>query len=164
MDLILPDLGLLFWTGIVFCTLLFILTKFAWKPILGAVNAREQKISEALELAEKTKVEMKALQSENENLLKEARAQRDSMLKDAKNAADKLIEESKDKAKLEADKIVVAAKEAIKNEKLQAMSELKTHVAGLSLEIAEKIIRGELSSDDKQKALAEKMADDINMN
>ena len=164
MDLVTPDLGLLFWTGLVFSLLLFVLTKFAWKPILGAVNAREQKISEALELAEKTKVEMKALQSENENLLKEARAQRDSMLKDAKNASDKLIEESKDKAKLEADKIVIAAKEAIKNEKLQAMSELKTHDAGLSLEIAEKIIRGELSSDDKQKALAEKMAEDINMN
>ena len=164
MDLVTPDLGLLFWTGLVFSLLLFVLTKFVWKPILGAVNAREQKISEALELAEKTKAEMKALQSENENLLKEARAQRDSMLKDAKNSADKLIEESKDKAKLEADKIVTAAKEAINNEKLQAMSELKTHVAGLSIEIAEKIIRIELSSDDKQKALAEKMAEDINMN
>jgi len=164
MDLVTPDLGLLFWTGLVFSLLLFVLTKFVWKPILGAVNAREQKISEALELAEKTKAEMKALQSENENLLKEARAQRDSMLKDAKNSADKLIEDSKDKAKLEADKIVTAAKEAINNEKLQAMSELKTHVAGLSIEIAEKIIRIELSSDDKQKALAEKMAEDINMN
>jgi F-type H+-transporting ATPase subunit b len=164
MDLVTPDLGLLFWTGLVFSLLLFVLTKFVWKPILGAVNAREQKISEALELAEKTKAEMKALQSENENLLKEARAQRDSILKDAKNSADKLIEESKDKAKLEADKIVTAAKEAINNEKLQAMSELKTHVAGLSIEIAEKIIRIELSSDDKQKALAEKMAEDINMN
>ena len=164
MDLILPDFGLLFWTGLVFCCLLFILTKFAWKPILGAVNAREQKISEALELAEKTKVEMQTLKSENEALLKEARAQRDSMLKDAKTAADKMIEEAKEKAKSEAQKIVNSAKETITNEKLQAMNELKTHVAGLSLEIAEKIIRTELSSDDKQKALAEKMADDINMN
>jgi F-type H+-transporting ATPase subunit b len=164
MDLILPDFGLLFWTGIVFCCLLFILTKFAWKPILGAVNAREQKITEALELAEKTKSEMHALKSENDALLKEARAQRDSMLKDAKNSADKMIEEAREKAKAEAQKIVNAAKETITNEKLQAMHELKTHVAGLSLEIAEKIIRTELSSDDKQKALAEKMADDINMN
>jgi F-type H+-transporting ATPase subunit b len=107
---------------------------------------------------------MQTLKSENEALLKEARAQRDSMLKDAKTSADKMIEEAKEKAKAEAQKIVAAAKESITNEKLQAMNELKTHVAGLSLEIAEKIIRTELSSDDKQKALAEKMADDINMN
>jgi F-type H+-transporting ATPase subunit b len=86
------------------------------------------------------------------------------MLKDAKTAADKMIEEAKEKAKSEAQKIVNSAKETITNEKLQAMNELKTHVAGLSLEIAEKIIRTEFSSDDKQKALAEKMADDINMN
>ena len=114
MDLILPDFGLLFWTGLVFCCLLFILTKFAWKPILGAVNAREQKIAEALELAEKTKVEMQTLKSENEALLKEARAQRDSMLKDAKTSADKMIEEAKETAKAEAQKIVAAAKKANK--------------------------------------------------
>ena len=164
MDLVTPDLGLLFWTGLVFCCLLFVLTKFAWKPILGAVNEREQKIAEALELAEKTKSEMQAMQSENEALLKEARAQSDTMLKDAKNVSDKMIEEAREKAKIEAQKIVNAAKDSINNEKLQAMNELKTHVAGLSLEIAERIIRTELSSDDKQKALAEKMADDINMN
>ncbi|MFM7661578.1 MAG: F0F1 ATP synthase subunit B [Bacteroidota bacterium] len=164
MDLVTPDLGLLFWTGLVFCLLLFVLTKFAWKPILKMVNEREQKISEALDLAEKTKAEMQAMQSENEALLKEARAQRDSMLKDAKNVSDKMIEEAKEKAKSEAQKIVNSAKDSINSEKLQAMNELKTHVAGLSLEIAEKIIRTELSSDDKQKALAEKMADDINMN
>lgn len=164
MDLVTPDLGLLFWTGLVFCLLLFVLTKFAWKPILGAVNAREQKIAEALELAEKTKAEMQTLKSENEALLKEARAQRDSMLKDAKISADKMIEEAREKAKAEAQKIVNSAKETITNEKIQAMNELKIHVAGLSLEIAEKIIRAELSSDEKQKALAEKMADDLNMN
>ncbi|MBM3452981.1 MAG: F0F1 ATP synthase subunit B [Bacteroidetes bacterium] len=164
MDLVTPDLGLLFWTGLVFCLLLFVLTKFAWKPILKMVNEREQKISEALDLAEKTKAEMQAMQSENEALLKEARAQRDSMLKDAKNVSDKMIEEAKEKAKSEAQKIVNSAKDSINSEKLQAMNELKTHVAGLSLEIAEKIIRTELSTDDKQKALAEKMADDINMN
>lgn len=164
MDLILPDLGLLFWTGIVFCTLLFILTKFAWKPILGAVNAREQKISEALELAEKTKAEMKALQSENENLLKEARAERDNILKEAKEAGNTMIEAAKSKSKLEADKIVEAARLSINSEKAAAMEELKNHIATLSLEIAEKVVRGELASDDKQKALADKFANDINLN
>jgi F-type H+-transporting ATPase subunit b len=164
MDLVTPDLGLLFWTGLVFCLLLLVLTKFAWKPILGAVNEREQKIAESLELAEKTKAEMLQLQSENEALLKEARAQRDSMLKDAKSISDKMIEESKEKARIEAEKIVNSAREQISSEKIQAMQELKSHVAGLSLEIAEKVIRTELSSDNKQKELVEKLSDDINMN
>ncbi|MCC6702785.1 MAG: F0F1 ATP synthase subunit B [Fluviicola sp.] len=164
MDLITPDLGLLFWTGLVFVLLLVILTKFIWKPILTSVNAREQKISDALELAEKTKAEMVALQAQNENLLKEARIERDAIVKDAKETATRMIEEAKATAKSESDKVVAAARAAIASEKTAAIAELKTQVAVLSLEIAEKIIRGELSSDDKQKALAEKLAEDINMN
>lgn len=164
MDLITPDLGLLFWTGLVFVLLLVILTKFIWKPILTSVNAREQKISDALELAEKTKAEMVALQAQNENLLKEARIERDAIVKDAKETATRMIEEAKATAKSESDKVVTAARAAIATEKAAAIAELKTQVASLSLEIAEKIIRGELSSDDKQKALAEKLAEDINMN
>lgn len=164
MDLILPDFGLLFWTGLVFCLLLLILAKFVWKPILGAVNAREEKIADALSQAEKTKEEMKALQAQNENLLKEARAERDAMIKDAKETASKMVEEAKDKAKVEADKLLTSAKESINSEKAAAIAELKTQVASISLEIAEKVVRGELSSDDKQKALAEKLAEDINMN
>lgn len=164
MDLITPDLGLLFWTGLVFVLLLVILTKFIWKPILTSVNAREQKISDALELAEKTKAEMVALQAQNENLLKEARIERDAIVKDAKETATRMIEEAKATAKSESDKVVTAARAAIASEKAAAIAELKTQVAVLSLEIAEKIIRGELSSDDKQKALAEKLAEDINMN
>ncbi len=164
MDLILPDFGLLFWTGLVFICLLFILAKFIWKPILSAVNEREQKISESLELAVKTKAEMVALQAQNENLLKEARAERDAIVKDARETANRMIEEAKAASKSEAEKITISARQAIQVEKAAAMSELKSHVAALSIEIAEKIVRTELSSDDKQKALASKLAEDINLN
>jgi F-type H+-transporting ATPase subunit b len=164
MDLILPDLGLLFWTGIVFCLLLFLLAKFAWKPILNAVNAREQKISEALELAVKTQAEMKALKAENDLILKEARAERDNILKEAKEAANNMIEDAKTKSKVEAQRIVEGARLNINSEKAAAIAEIKTHVATLAVEIAEKVVRGELASDEKQKALAEKLAGDIQMN
>jgi F-type H+-transporting ATPase subunit b len=164
MDLVLPDFGLLFWTGLVFCSLLFLLAKFAWKPILGAVNARDQKITEALDLAEKTKAEMKTLKAENEALLKEARAERDKMLKEAKKQADSFIDDSKGKAKEEALKIITDARDSIQNEKNAAISELRSHVGALSIEIAEKIIQNELSKDEKQKALVDKILDKTNMN
>ena len=164
MDLILPDYGLLFWTGLVFCLLLLLLAKFAWKPILNAVNEREQKIHESLELAVKIKAEMQLLQAENEKILKEARAQRDAMMKDAKETAVQMVEDAKNKAKLEANKIVESAKASIAMEKAAAIVDLKNQLAGFSLDIAEKIVRGDLSTDSKQKALAEKLADDINMN
>jgi F-type H+-transporting ATPase subunit b len=158
------SVGLFFWQSLIFLALLFLLRKYAWKPILNAVNEREQKISDSLELAEKTKAEMQALQSQNENLLKEARAERDSIIKDAKETASKMIEDSKTVAKTEAEKVVAAARQTIEAEKAAAISELKTQVAAFSLEIAEKVIRGELASDDKQKALADKLAGDINLN
>lgn len=164
MELITPDLGLIFWTGLVFLLLLFILTKFVWKPVMAAVNEREQKISDALELAEKTKAEMKALQAANENLLKEARAERDAIVKDAKEVATNMIEEAKNAAKIAGQKEIASAREAINADKAAAIAELKTQVASISIEIAEKIVRGELSADDKQKALAEKLAGDINLN
>jgi len=164
MDLVTPDLGLLFWTGLVFLILLFLLAKFAWKPILNAVNDREAKISDALAVAEKTQAEMKELQSQNEALLKEARAERDAMIKEAKETASKMVEDAKGAAKTEADKVLASARETINAEKAAAVAELKTQVAAFSIEIAEKVVRGELASDDKQKALAEKLAEDINMN
>jgi F-type H+-transporting ATPase subunit b len=164
MDLILPDYGLLFWTGLVFCLLLFLLAKYAWKPILNAVNAREQKIQEALDLADKTRAEMQELQAENEKILKEARSERDALIKDAQEIANKLVDEAKNKAKIEASKIVESAKVSISMEKAAALTDLKNQLAGYSLSIAEKIVRADLASDEKQKALANKLADDINMN
>jgi F-type H+-transporting ATPase subunit b len=164
MSLVTPDFGLLIWTSVVFVILLILLAKFAWKPILNAVNEREQKISDALELAEKTQAEMKVMQAQNENLLKEARVERDAIVKDAKEIATKMVEEAKNGAKFEADKILVSAKEMIEGEKVAAIAELKTQVASLALEIAEKVVKGELSAEGKQKALAEKLAADANMN
>jgi F-type H+-transporting ATPase subunit b len=164
MDLVTPDLGLLFWTGIVFCSLLFLLAKFAWKPILTAVNERGESIAEALELAEKTRDEMRALKAENDQILKQAKAERDEILKEAKEIAVSMVESAKNKSKVESQKIVDSARDSIRSEKAAAMAELKTHVAALSLEIAEKVSRTELSSDEKQKALANNLASDINMN
>lgn len=164
MDLILPDFGLLIWTSIVFGLLLVVLVKFIWKPILSAVNTREQNIAESLELAVKTKAEMVALQAQNENILKEARAERDAIVKDARETANKMVEDAKANSKTEADKIIVAAQQAIQTEKAAAMSEIKAQIASLSIDIAEKIVKTELASDEKQKALASKLAEDINLN
>ena len=164
MDLILPDYGLLFWTGLVFIALVFLLTKFAWKPILKMVNEREQQIADALKLAEKTKEEMKQLKSDNEKLLKEARKERDAILKEASETAGRLVEEAKQKAQKENAKLLDSAKQAIASEKAAAITELKTQVAAFSLQIAESIIRSEMSSDEKQRALADKMAEDIHLN
>lgn len=164
MELVTPDLGLIFWTGIVFCILLFLLAKFAWKPILGMVNEREQKIANSLEQAEKAQVELQALKAQNEDLLKEARAERDAMIKDAKLTAAKMVDDAKLAAKEEGLKMMEAARQAVQSEKVAAIAELKTQMAAFSIEIAEKIVRGELASSDKQKALAEKLVEDINMN
>lgn len=164
MDLITPDLGLMFWTGLVFLLLMFVLTKFIWKPILGAVKSREDNIREALETAEKTKAEMKQLQAKNENLLKDARAERDQLIKDAKETSVRMIEEAKNKAKEEAEKVMKNAHASISAEKNAAIAELKTQVAGIALEIAEKVVREEMSNGDKQKAMASKLAEGISLN
>ena len=164
MDLITPNIGLAFWTLLVFVLLLFILTKFVWKPVLGAVNAREKNISESLELAVRTKAEMATLHAQNENLLKEARAQRDEIVRDAKETATKMVEDAKSISKIEAEKIILSARQAIEAEKASAISEIRSQVADLSVQIAEKIIRKELSSEDKQKSLASDLAQEINLN
>jgi F-type H+-transporting ATPase subunit b len=164
MDLVTPAVGQLFWGGLVFIILLILLKKFAWKPILTAVNEREESIQESMDMAIKTKAEMEALQTQNQDLLKEARIERDKMIKEASETSKKLIEESREEGKLQQQKIVAEAQKIINAEKAAAISELKTQVASLSLEIAEKVIRGELASNDKQKALAEQIANDISLN
>jgi F-type H+-transporting ATPase subunit b len=156
--------GLFMWQTILFLALLFLLRKFAWKPILNAVNEREEKISDSLAQAEKAQEELKQMQAQNEDLLKEARAERDGMIKDAKETAVKMITDAKDAAKEEGSKMLASAQESINAEKVAAIMELKTTVAAFSIEIAETIVRGELASEDKQKALADKMAEDINLN
>ncbi|NBU92421.1 MAG: F0F1 ATP synthase subunit B [Flavobacteriia bacterium] len=164
MELITPDFGLLFWTGITFCLLMFILAKFVWKPVLNAVNARSQKIDEALLEAEKARQEMKSLHAENERILKEARAERDGILKEAKEASTRMIDDAREKAKGEGSKLIEAAKTAIASERNAAIADMKAQIASFSVQIAEQIVKESLSSDDKQKALASKMAEEIKLN
>lgn len=162
--LVTPEIGMLFWTAIVFIILMLLLTKFAWKPILNAVKERESSIEEALNSAEDAKRAMAELKSNNEDLLNQARAERDEMLKEARGIKDNIISEAKTTANQEAEKIVAAARESIQHEKMAAITELKNQVALLSIEIAEKILKDELSSADKQKAIIDNVVKDINLN
>jgi F-type H+-transporting ATPase subunit b len=158
------SVGLFFWQTLLFLVLLFLLRKFAWKPILNAVNEREKSIEEALDSAEEAKRKMAELKSNNEDLLNEARAERDAMLKEARGVKDQVIADAKTQAKVEAEKIVAAARESINHEKMAAITELKNQVAVLSIEIAEKILKDELSSADKQKTLIDNVVKEINLN
>jgi F-type H+-transporting ATPase subunit b len=153
MELVTPEIGLIFWTTVVFSLLLVVLKKYAWKPILSAVDERNKSIEDALKAADKAKEEMLALNVDNERILMEAKKERDILLKEGREIKDSIIAEAKDKAKLEADKILVSAKEQITNEKMKAITELKNQVAELSIEIAEKIIKSELQDVNKQKEL-----------
>lgn len=162
--LVTPDLGLIVWTTVVFCILLFLLAKFAWKPILNAVNQREKSIEEALNKAEEAKKEMAELKSANEDLLKEARAERDEMLKEARTLKDKIIAEAKAKANEDAERIIASAKESIQHEKMAAVTELKNQVANLSIEIAEKILKQELSNETKQASMIDNVVENIQLN
>lgn len=164
MDLILPSIGLIFWMTVTFLIVFFLLRKMAWKPILGALKEREASIQNALDSAQKAKDEMAALQASNEAILMEARNERDKLLKEARDTKESIIAEAKSAAQKEADKIMQSARESIQSEKVAAMDELKNQVAKLSIEIAEKIIRTELSSDEKQKSLVNAMIDEVNMN
>ena len=136
MSLVTPGIGLIFWTTVIFLLVVFLLAKFAWKPVLGMINERNKSIDDALKLAEKTKAEMKSLQADNERIVAEARKERDAMLKEARELKDEMISQAKLSAAEEANKVMASAKLAIENEKKQAMQELKTQVATLSFEIA----------------------------
>lgn len=164
MDLITPEFGLVFWTLITFLVLLFILRKFAWKPILGAVSDREEGIKDALASAEKARKEMENLQADNERILQEARAEREAMLKDARDMKNKIVADAKEEAQAQASKMIEQAQAAIESEKKAAMAELKNHVAGLSIDIAEKVVRDELSNKDKQLKLVENMLGEATLN
>ena len=158
------SLGLFFWQALLFIALVILLKRFAWKPILDAVNSREEGIKNALDSAEKAKLEMQNLQADNEKLLKEARLEREAMLKEAREMKAKMIEDAKTDAKEEANKLVAAAQASIETEKKAAIAELKTQVASLSIEIAEKVVREELSNKDKQMKLVESMLGEATLN
>ncbi|MES2629251.1 MAG: F0F1 ATP synthase subunit B [Bacteroidota bacterium] len=162
--LVSPEIGLIFWTTLVFVLLFVLLSKFAWKPILSAVKTREESIHDALQSAVKAKEEMAALTASNEQLLKEAYTERDSILKKAKEVHEQMIADARNIAKTEADKLITAARTAIGVEKQAALTELKNQVASLSIEIAEKIVREHLSANEKQQALAENLVKEVNLN
>lgn len=156
--------GLFFWQTLIFLLLIFLLKKFAWKPILDAVNEREEGIKNALLSAENAKRDMQNLKSDNEKLLAEARVERDVMLKEAREIKDKIVSEAKDEAQVQAGKMIEQAKAAINSEKNAAMAELKNQVSSLSIEIAEKVLRSELTDKASQTKLVEKMLGDVKLN
>jgi F-type H+-transporting ATPase subunit b len=158
------SLGLFILQTVLFLALLFLLKKFAWKPILDAVNEREEGIKNALLSAESAKKEMQNLKSDNEKLLADARAERDTMIKEAREMKEKMINDAKTEAQVAGEKMIAQAKAAIESEKNAAMADLKNQVSSLSLEIAEKVLRDELSNKESQTKLVEKMLADTKLN
>jgi F-type H+-transporting ATPase subunit b len=164
MDLLTPGTGLIIWQLIVFLLLFFLLAKLAWKPIISSLKEREKSIQDALDTAEKARLEMSRLKSDNENLLKQAREEREKMLRDARDASNRLKEEAQADARKSADRIIEEARAAINAEKLTALKEVKALVADLSLDVASKILRKNLSSDKAQKELTQEYIKDIKLN
>jgi len=164
MDLLIPGEGLIIWQLIIFLALFFLLSKLAWKPILGSLKEREESIQQALDSAEKAKLEMTALKSDNEKLLREAREERDKILREAREAANRLHDQAQTDAKKNADKIIDDAKAIIQTEKNAALRDVKAQVAMFSLEIAEKLIKNNLKDDKAQKDLAETFIKDLKLN
>ena len=163
MELVTPELGLVFWTTLSFLILLFLLGKFAWKPILGAINEREISIENALMKAEAAKEEMARLTSENESLLKEARAERDIILQEARKLKDKIVGEAKEAAQEEGAKMIEKARLEINMQKALAIADVKNQVASLSLEIAEKVLRKQFEDASKQDALVTELLKEVKL-
>jgi F-type H+-transporting ATPase subunit b len=164
MDLVTPGLGLIVWTTLVFLILVFLLGKFAWKPILNAVHAREEAIDQALKQAEAARAEMGKLQASKEQLLKQAREEREAIVKEGRAMRDAMIAEAKDAASAEAAKILESARTQIHQEKMAAVTELKNQVAQLAIDMAEKVLRAELAQPEVAKANVERDIKDLNLN
>lgn len=164
MELITPGLGLVFWMVLSFSVILFILKKFAWKPILKALKERENTIDTALKSADKAREEMEHLKADNEKIIKEAKNIRDNLLKEARQVKDKIISEAKQKANSEANIIIADAKRQIENEKEAAVDEIKNQIAGFSIEIAEKILKKKLEKTKDQNDLINELIDEIKIN
>ncbi|MBT1702665.1 F0F1 ATP synthase subunit B [Chryseosolibacter indicus] len=164
MQLLTPDPGLILWQLIVFVLLFLLLAKLAWRPIISSLKAREQSITDALETAERARLEMTKLKSDNEKLLKEAREERDKMLREAREAANRLKDEAQTEAKKSADKIIEDARAAINIEKQAALKEVRVQVAMFSLQVAEKLMKTKLADDKAQKELVENYIKDLKTN
>jgi len=164
MELVMPEFGLLFWMVLSFSIVLYILGKFAWKPILKALSDRENSIDEALKAAEKAKEEMARLHEDNQKVLKEAMLERDKILKEARDLKDSIVAEAKNQAAVEANKVLENAKLTIEREKTAAVEEIKNTIAIFSIDIAEKILKDHLANDAHQKELVKKFVDQIEIN
>lgn len=164
MDLVSPNPGLILWTLVSFLILLFLLKKFAWKPILSAISERERSIEEALNKADLAREEMSRLSNENEALLKQARIERDAILKEAKELKDQIVAEAKKSAQEEGAKMIEKAKVEINNQKIAALDEVKNQVAALSLDIAEKVLRKQFDDKQKQDTLISDLLKDVKLN
>ncbi|HEY0058877.1 MAG TPA: F0F1 ATP synthase subunit B [Flavisolibacter sp.] len=164
MELLLPGLGLIFWTLIAFILVFIILRKFAWKPILSSLNERERTIADSLETAQRVKAEMAQLKGENEEMLAKAREERGLMLKEARDTKDRIISEAKEQAKVEANKIIVEAQQAINAQKMAAITDVKNQVGKLVIEVTEKILRKELGNKEAQEAHIRGLVSEVKMN
>ena len=162
--LVLPDIGLVFWNTVAFLGLLVVLGKFAWKPMLKAISDREKGIEDSLAKADKMKADLTAMQNENEALLAKAREERATLIKEAKEASEKMIAEAKDKAKTEYERIVADAQVAINQQKNAALTEVKNQVGSLVVEVAEKVIRRELTNKAEQETYIKQLADGVKLN
>ena len=162
--LVLPDIGLVFWNTVAFVGLLVVLGKFAWKPMLKAISDREQGIDESLAKADKMKADITAMQNENEALLAKAREERATLIKEAKEASEKMIADAKDKAKSEYERIVADAQVAITQQKNAALTEVKNQVGSLVVDVAEKVLRRELSNKAEQETYIKQLADGVKLN
>jgi F-type H+-transporting ATPase subunit b len=164
MELVNPGIGLIFWMTLAFAGILYILGKYAWKPILKALKERETSISESLQAADKAKEEIRQMQFSNEQLLKEAKNERDAILATARKLKETIIEESKMKAQEEANRIILSARASIENEKMAAITDLKNQIGELALEVAKKVLMRELSDSTKQEEFVRELMKDTNFN
>jgi F-type H+-transporting ATPase subunit b len=164
MGLVMPNPGTIFWMLIIFGIVVFVLKKFAWKPILNALKEREESIANALNSAEEAKKEVAGLKADNQIFIAEARREKDIILKEAKELKEKIVTEAKDKAMQEAQKAIELARQQIDAEKTAAINDIKTQVAELSISIAEKIIQKELSNKGEQEKMVSGLVDDIKLN
>ena len=164
MELVNPGIGLITWMTLAFLAILYILGKYAWRPIMKALKERESAIDDALNSAEKAKEEMKKLKFSNEELLKEAKNERDAILAAARKIRESIIEESKQKAAEEANRIIQSAKESIQNEKMAAITDLKDQLADLSMEVARKILKKELADPKRQEEYIKELMKDVKFN
>ena len=164
MDLITPGIGLIFWMFFAFSVVLIILRKYAWKPILGALEERETSINNALSEARTARQEVSLLKVKNEELIHEVQVERDAILKEARDTRSTMVADAKNRAKEEADRMIRQAREEILGEKNAAIADIRGQVASLSIDIAEKILKSELSEEKKQKALIDNLLDEIELN